>query len=171
MYILCSIYSETYLERPLPWKTTCLEGPPILRRTWSYIFSVNEPVTKDHLSWETTYLWPMGWSFKQVLLYFYMCVNVWVYFQVRTNKTYTVTSGWSCYPVTVLVGQWSPTRWHQMPRMTGLGHPLLHRSHRSVSPRAPSLRQPPTAGTENPRVRSALQTLPKAATSWRLTAR
>ncbi len=26
--------------------------------------SLNEPVTKDHLSWETIFLWPMGWSFK-----------------------------------------------------------------------------------------------------------
>ena len=26
--------------------------------------SVYEPVTKDHLSWETIFLWSMGWSFK-----------------------------------------------------------------------------------------------------------
>ena len=51
--------------RPLPWETNCLEGPPALCRK-SYIFSVNEPVTKDHLSWETTFLWPMRWYFKTV---------------------------------------------------------------------------------------------------------
>ncbi len=27
-------------------------------------FNVIEPVTKDHLSWETTFVWPMRWSFK-----------------------------------------------------------------------------------------------------------
>ncbi len=56
-------YSETRLETPLPWETTCLEGPPVLHRRF-YIFSVNYPVTKDHLSWETTFLWPVRWSFK-----------------------------------------------------------------------------------------------------------
>ncbi len=55
-------YSETCLERPLPWKTTCREGPVVGQKVLH--FSVNKPVTKDHLSWETVCLWPMGWSFK-----------------------------------------------------------------------------------------------------------
>ena len=28
------------------------------------IFQYKEPVTRDHLSRQTTFLWPMGWSFK-----------------------------------------------------------------------------------------------------------
>ncbi len=56
-------YSETCLERPLPCKTTCLEGP-LLFGIKSYILIIMEPVTKDHLSWETIFLWPLGWSFK-----------------------------------------------------------------------------------------------------------
>ncbi len=61
-------YSETFLERQLPWETTCLEGPLSL---WQKVLPcrVNEPVTKDHPSWETIYLWPMGCSFKEILLY------------------------------------------------------------------------------------------------------
>ncbi len=55
------INSETCLERPmLP--ETCLEGS----HPWQKIihFSVIEPVTKDHLSWESTFLQPTRWSYK-----------------------------------------------------------------------------------------------------------
>ncbi len=43
------------------YETTCLKRP-----VWQKIlyFNVIQPVTKDHLSWETTFVWPMGWSFK-----------------------------------------------------------------------------------------------------------
>ncbi len=53
-------YSGTCLERPLLWETTCLERPVFF---WQ-IFNTIEPVTKDHLSWKTTFSWPMRWSFK-----------------------------------------------------------------------------------------------------------
>ncbi len=56
-------YSGTFLERPLPSETTCLERPDFSGRR-SYIFNTIEPVTKDQLSWKTTFLRLMGWSFK-----------------------------------------------------------------------------------------------------------
>ncbi len=49
--------------RPLLWETTCLERPRILGRQ-AYCFNVTDPVTKDYLSWETTFVRPMGWPFK-----------------------------------------------------------------------------------------------------------
>ncbi len=46
----------------------CHERPPVLKDHTFLVevpnFSVIEPVTKDHLCWERTFLWPMGWSFK-----------------------------------------------------------------------------------------------------------
>ncbi len=59
---MCTIYSETFLERPLPWGTTCPERPHIFWQL-SHV-NITEPVTRDHLSWETTFLWPIRWSFK-----------------------------------------------------------------------------------------------------------
>ncbi len=49
-------YSISCLERPLAWETTCFEGPLSFARLH---FSLNEPVTKDHVSWDI-FLWPMG---------------------------------------------------------------------------------------------------------------
>ncbi len=46
----------------------CYERPPVLKDqiflSECSNFSVIEPVTKDHLSRETIFVWPMGWSFK-----------------------------------------------------------------------------------------------------------
>ncbi len=56
------IYSETCLERPLSWKTSCLETTH-LRQKDPY-FNITKPLTKDHLSWQTAFLWPMGWYFQ-----------------------------------------------------------------------------------------------------------
>ncbi len=28
------------------------------------LFNITEPATKDHLSWWSKFLWPMGWSFR-----------------------------------------------------------------------------------------------------------
>ncbi len=44
--------------------------------------SMTEPVPRNHLAWQTNgvthwgLLWPMGWSFKQVLLYMYFYMNI-----------------------------------------------------------------------------------------------
>ena len=50
------IYSETYLERPLLWKTTCIEGHIFLADGPKFQYSW----TKDHLPWETIFLWSTG---------------------------------------------------------------------------------------------------------------
>ncbi len=58
------MYSDTCLDRPLPWEATCLERPHIPSRR-SYI-SVQLQVSTDHLSWQTIiFLWPMDQSFKK----------------------------------------------------------------------------------------------------------
>ncbi len=52
----------------LSWETTAMRDP----LSWQTMhfrqndlhFNITEPVTRDHLSWQTTFLWPMGWSFK-----------------------------------------------------------------------------------------------------------
>ncbi len=70
------MYSETCLERPLPSETTCRErshipGEESYTFHWNWTdhiflakspthFTETEPVTKDHGSWETTFLCPMG---------------------------------------------------------------------------------------------------------------
>ncbi len=48
----------------------CHERPPVLKKQIfpakcpiSWYFSDIEPATKDHLFWETTFVWPIGWSF------------------------------------------------------------------------------------------------------------
>ena len=47
----------------------CQERPPVLKDhillAESLHFNATQPVTKDHLSWETIFLWPMGRSFKR----------------------------------------------------------------------------------------------------------
>ena len=67
MFVLL-IYSETYLGRLLPWETNCLEGPHFLGRRSNILMQMNlspeTTVTRDHLSWETTFLWPIRQSFK-----------------------------------------------------------------------------------------------------------
>ncbi len=63
-----------YLERALPWETTCLEGP----HSWQKVppFSAVEPVTKDHPSQETIILWPMWDSVsRQVLQCFHFSTS------------------------------------------------------------------------------------------------
>ncbi len=59
------IYSETCLERPLPWETTDhLSWKTTIFWQKDLHFNITEPVSRDHLFWQTTFLWPMGWSFK-----------------------------------------------------------------------------------------------------------
>ncbi len=60
------VYSETCLERPLPFETICLQRPdiPVRSKLLHFNIHVTEPDTTDHLYCETTFLWAMGWSFK-----------------------------------------------------------------------------------------------------------
>ncbi len=59
--------NTTVIQWNLSWETTAMRN----HLSWNTIsfwqkalhFSVNEPVTKDHLSSEPIFLWPMGWSF------------------------------------------------------------------------------------------------------------
>ncbi len=60
--------SQIHIQWNLSWETTAMRDP-LSWRTTSFgqkvlHSSVYEPVTKDHLSWETIFLWSMGWSFK-----------------------------------------------------------------------------------------------------------
>ena len=55
--------TSTCLERLLPWETNLSWKTKTLRAA-RHTFTT-EPVMKDHLSWETTFLWPMmPWSVK-----------------------------------------------------------------------------------------------------------
>ncbi len=51
------------------WRDHCHERPPVLKDhilLAGLTFQCNsETVTKDHLSWETIFLWPIGRSFKR----------------------------------------------------------------------------------------------------------
>ncbi len=75
-------YSVTYFERPLLWETTCLEGPPVLRRR-SYIVSVKEPVTqKKTTCLERHFYGQWGGLSRQALLYSrkrFHCTNITLY--------------------------------------------------------------------------------------------
>ncbi len=43
----------------------CHERPQITHFSQKDLhFNITEPVTKDHLSWQTTFLWPVEWPFK-----------------------------------------------------------------------------------------------------------
>ncbi len=53
-------YSETRLERPLPWKTICLEGPHIPGRRSDILMHLNlSPKTTCYGQYQN-----IGWSFK-----------------------------------------------------------------------------------------------------------
>ena len=50
--------------------------------------NISEPVPRDHLPWETTFLWPMGWSFKtDSTIYSKKNCNFWMVF---ANKSCNV---------------------------------------------------------------------------------
>ena len=55
-------YSEIRLERSLPWEHLSWRTTSFWQKV--LYFSVYEPVIKDPLSWETIFLWPLGWSFN-----------------------------------------------------------------------------------------------------------
>ncbi len=57
------LFSDIAVQWNLSWQTTCLERPQIFgRRTYiQYNWFCHH---RDHLSSQTTFLWPMGWSIK-----------------------------------------------------------------------------------------------------------
>ena len=61
----CAFFYRTM--KPVLWDH-CRERPRVLKTTYFLQkvphFNTIEPVTKDPLSWETTFLCPKGWSFK-----------------------------------------------------------------------------------------------------------
>ena len=58
----------------LSWETTAMRNHPFWATTHFQgpTFKMTEPVTRDHLSWKTTFLWPAGWSFKTGTTAYYL---------------------------------------------------------------------------------------------------
>ncbi len=54
-------YSETRLERPLPWDHPSWN---IIHFWQDLLFNITEPVTRDHLSWQTTFFVANGVVFQ-----------------------------------------------------------------------------------------------------------
>ncbi len=78
---LNSLLSMLSIQWNLSWETTAMRDH-LSWRTTSFSqkvlhFQCNWPVTKDQLSWETTFLWPMGWSFKICYTVLWIGSSVW----------------------------------------------------------------------------------------------
>ncbi len=64
----CLASDFSSIQWNLSWKTAAmgdhLSGQTTHFRQKDLHFNTTEPVTRDHLSWQTTFLWPMEWCFK-----------------------------------------------------------------------------------------------------------
>ncbi len=77
------------LQLNLPWETTAMRDHLSWQTTnlcqKDLHFNITEPVTRDHLSSQTTFFWPMGRSFKTGYTVYCksLCISIYLYMKMK----------------------------------------------------------------------------------------